>query len=57
MGIFKSILEKYKNAKQKSLNKKEFRNILIKAASDGKITKEELKKAVDMAHKSCVKIG
>lgn len=42
MGIFQTIVGKYKDAKQKSLNKKEFREAFLKAASDGKITKEEM---------------
>lgn len=42
MGIFQTIVDKYKDAKQKSLNKKEFRSALLQAASDGKLTKEEI---------------
>lgn len=42
MGIFQTIVDKYKDAKQKSLNKKEFRLALLQAASDGKLTKEEI---------------
>lgn len=42
MGIFQSIVNKYKDAKQKTLNKKEFRDAFLKAASDGKITQEEI---------------
>jgi len=39
MGIFNTIIDKYKTAKQKSLNKKEFREILLQAVNDGKLTK------------------
>ena len=42
MGIFKTIVDRYKTAKQKSLNKKEFRQILLQAVNDGKLTKEEI---------------
>jgi len=42
MGIFNTIIDKYKTAKQKSLNKKEFREILLQAVNDGKLTKEEI---------------
>jgi len=42
MGIIQKIINKYKEAKQKSLNKKEFREILLQAVSDGKLTKEEI---------------
>jgi hypothetical protein len=31
MGIFNTIVDKYKAAKQKSLNKKEFRELLLRA--------------------------
>jgi len=43
VNLFNSLIEKYKNSKQKSLNKKEFRNLLLEAVSDGKITEEETK--------------
>lgn len=43
MNLFNSIIEKYKKSKQKSLNKKEFKNLLLQAVSDGKITEEEIK--------------
>ena len=42
MGIFQTLVDKYKDTKQKSLNKKEFREALLQAASDGKLTKEEI---------------
>jgi len=42
MGIFQAIITKYKDAKQKTLNKKEFKGALLKAASDGKITVNEI---------------
>src|SRR3989344_4585197 len=42
MGIFQTLVDKYKDGKQKSLNKKEFRSALLQAASDGKLTKEEI---------------
>jgi len=42
MGIFNAIIDKYKAAKQKSLNKKEFREIILRAVEDGKLTKEEI---------------
>lgn len=42
MGIFKTLIDKYKAAKQKSLNKEEFREILLRAVDDGKLTKEEI---------------
>lgn len=42
MGIFQSIVDKYKDAKQKGLNKTAFKDALLKAASDGKLTKEEM---------------
>lgn len=42
MGIFQTIVNKYKDAKQKTLNKKEFREAFLKAASDGKITQAEI---------------
>lgn len=42
MGIFQTIINKYKDAKQKTLNIKEFKGALLQAVSDGKITKEEI---------------
>jgi tellurite resistance protein len=42
MGIFQSIIKKYKDAKQTVLNKKEFKQALLQAVSDGKLTKEEI---------------
>lgn len=42
MGIFQSLVDKYKNVKQKSLNKKEFKDALLKAVEDGKLTSEEI---------------
>jgi hypothetical protein len=42
MGIFNTIIDKYKAAKQKSLNKKEFRELLLRAVGDGKLTKSEI---------------
>lgn len=42
MGIFNTIVENYKAAKQKSLNKKEFEEILLQAVNDGKLTKKEI---------------
>ncbi|MFA5352585.1 MAG: hypothetical protein WC304_04905, partial [Candidatus Gracilibacteria bacterium] len=42
MGIFQTIINKCKDAKQKSLNKKEFKQALLRAVDDGKITKKEI---------------
>lgn len=42
MGIFQTIVNKYKDAKQKSLNKKEFKQALVQAVNDGKLTIEEI---------------
>ena len=42
MSIFQTIVNKYKDAKQKSLNKKDFKQALLRAVNDGKITKEEI---------------
>ena len=42
MGILHTLIQKYKDAKQKSLNKEEFRQLLLNAVNDGKVTKEEL---------------
>lgn len=43
MGIFQTIVNKYKDAKQKSFNKKEFKQALLQAVNDGKLTIEEIK--------------
>ena len=42
MSILQTIINKYKNARQKSFNKKEFKQALLQAVNDGKITKEEI---------------
>jgi hypothetical protein len=42
MGIFQTLVTKYKAAKQKSLDKEAFRKALLAAAADGKITPEEI---------------
>lgn len=42
MKIFQTIVNKYKDTKQKSLNKKEFKQALLQAVNDGKLTKEEI---------------
>ncbi|MFA5387428.1 MAG: hypothetical protein WC322_03455 [Candidatus Paceibacterota bacterium] len=42
MGIFQIIAKKYKDAKQKSLNKKDFKEVLLQTVEDGKLTKEEI---------------
>lgn len=42
MGILNSIIKKYKETKQKSLNKEEFRQLLHNSVKDGKLTKEEI---------------
>lgn len=42
MGILQTVIQKYKDAKQKSLNKSEYRQLLLNAISDGKLTKEEI---------------
>lgn len=42
MGIFQTIVNKYKDAKQKSFNKKEFKQALLQAVNDGKLTNEEI---------------
>lgn len=53
MGIFQTIINKYKDTKQKSLNKKEFKQSLLQAVNDGKLTKEEIdeldKKKVELS--------
>ena len=43
MGIFQTIVNKYKDAKQKSLNKVEFKQELLQAVNDGKFTNEEIR--------------
>lgn len=42
MGIFNTIINKYKVAKQKVLNKREFKELLLRAVEDGKLTKDEI---------------
>jgi len=42
MKIFETLIKKYKDAKQKSLNKNDFKNALLQAVSDGKITSKEI---------------
>ncbi|MBI2342833.1 MAG: hypothetical protein HYV02_00615 [Deltaproteobacteria bacterium] len=42
MGIFQTLVHKYKSAKQKSLNKTEFKQALMQAVSDGKLTPDEM---------------
>lgn len=42
MGMFQSIVDKYKAAKQKSLNKKEFKEALLKAVEDGQLSSDEI---------------
>ncbi|WKZ29370.1 MAG: hypothetical protein QY323_01410 [Patescibacteria group bacterium] len=42
MGIFQTLVDKYKAAKQKSLNKQFFRKAFLKAAADGSISLEEM---------------
>jgi hypothetical protein len=42
MRIFRTIINNYKDARQKSQNKKEFREALLRAVADGKLTKEEI---------------
>lgn len=42
MKLFQSLVDRYKDAKQKSLNKKEFTQALIQAVEDGKLTNEEI---------------
>lgn len=43
MGIFQNIVNKYKESKQKSLNREEFKNELLGAVTDGKLTDTEIK--------------
>lgn len=42
MGIFQTLVTKYKDAKQHSLNKEQFRSALLKAVEDGKLTPDEI---------------
>lgn len=42
MGFFQTIVSKYKDAKQKKLNKSAFKQALLQAVDDGKLTKEEI---------------
>lgn len=42
MGIFQGLVDKYKAAKQKSINKKEFKEGLLKAVEDGQLTADEI---------------
>lgn len=42
MGIFQTIVQKYKETKQRSLNKEEFKNELLQAVNDGKLSGEEI---------------
>ena len=42
MNILNKIVDKYKEVRQRSLNKKEFKAQLIQSVSDGKLTKAEL---------------
>lgn len=42
MGFFQTIIDKYKIARQKELNKEEFKKALFQAVSDGKLTSEEI---------------
>lgn len=42
MNIFYNILDKYKNEKQRILNKKKFKEVLLQAVCDGKLTEEEI---------------
>ncbi len=42
MRIFNTIIDKYKAAKQKYLNKKKFRELFLRAVDDGKLTKSEI---------------
>ncbi|MGV8130932.1 MAG: hypothetical protein ACP5N7_02405 [Candidatus Pacearchaeota archaeon] len=43
MGIFNTLVGKYKDAQKKSADRKEFKILLHNAVSDGKLTEEELK--------------
>lgn len=42
MGIFQTLVTKYKDSKQKQLNKQQFKADLFKAVEDGKLTSEEI---------------
>jgi hypothetical protein len=42
MGMFHSLVDKYKKAKQMSINKKEFKDALLKAVEDGKLSGDEI---------------
>ena len=42
MGLLETILSKYKEKKQHKLNKEEFTSSLLQAASDGKLTNDEI---------------
>ena len=44
MSFLQSIIDKHKAKKQKAINKEKFKEELLKAVSDGKITKEEIEK-------------
>ncbi|MDD4902775.1 MAG: hypothetical protein PHE24_06635 [Patescibacteria group bacterium] len=62
MGIFQTIVNKYKDVKRKSFNKKEFKQALLEAVNDGKLTKEEIdglnkkKKELDLTDEDIKKI-
>lgn len=43
MGIFQTIINKYKESKEKALNREEFKNELLGAVADGKLTETEIK--------------
>lgn len=43
MSIFQTIVDKYKDSRQKSFNKKEFKALFLKAVNDGKLTADEIK--------------
>lgn len=42
MSFLNSLVNKYKEAKKKSLNKEEYRQMLLDSVKDGKLTKEEI---------------
>lgn len=42
MNILQSLVNKYKDSKQKSINKKEFKRLLLQAVNDGRFTKDEV---------------
>ena len=56
MGIFQTIVNKYKDAKQKSLNKKDFKQALLRAVNDGKITKEEIDELTEHISRKAQKV-